>query len=1013
MAWLWLALFGAGMPSLHAFDAEAGLPLIHNYLARDINRPAHPVGAQLFDVVRGGDGAVYVAHSQGILRFDGSRWRSIELPRAAPALALTLAADGRVYYGAAGQFGYLDVDLDGQWFASELLVPGASPDAELGLVWPVFSDGEVVYFVTSTALLRLRHGQVERLADGETLHYGGASDGMVLIETDRGLARLDGDRLRMLNVDHGDSIEILGMVSDAPGQVLLLTRSELWRLSFGIDGAATLEREPTAIDEWLAAHSAYAMTRMPNGWLAIGTMRGGVVFLDPAHELVGWIGMDGGLRDSDVSSLAVDPYNGLWLLSPNVLSLVEFPGQLAVFDERSGVRGLLTSVARDRQRLYLGTSNGLLQLQPSSTAFARASFERVAGADGEIFQLLNTPSGLLVIGSNGLMLIGEGGELRPIDEDFAYAVAPPLSGDRVLYVGSDDHVRLIAWQEDAWKPLGRVAGLEVESMRLLRVGANTLWVGSDYQGLYRLEFERDSDGLPGLEPRIERYDEAHGLPAGMLLPALISGRLHVITVDGLYRPVGDPLRFERAPEFADALPSLPGGRIHGLTELGDGDLYLSHGDRVLNLRRDNRGQWQRRQSPLSRIPRGSRAAAFLRETSGAVWVVADDALYRHDPSVQLTIPPEPQAGLEALFQEQQGAELRAVGGSERQIAAGQAPRSVRFEFSSSSVVGADATEYRHRLHGLDRDWSPWGHADQREYTGLAPGQYRFELQTRDVFDNQSSAVSLQFVLAPPWYRAWYSWLIWLLLVALLIRALIWVRVRSIQQRARHLERLVAKKTEELRESSFTDALTSLRNRHYFKALIAAHRGRSAHALGNPPLARAREMLVLLIDIDHFKAVNDHHGHAIGDQVLRDIAGRLNGVLRVGDLCFRWGGEEFLILAQRQGQESGSGLIARLLDAVGSAPVGLSAGASLEVRVSIGWALCRIEARDPGQSMEAAIRLADEALYAAKDAGRNQAIGRLPADAVADTEAQQPSMQLDGLLEFRLRGRGPAGKLATP
>ncbi len=122
--------------------------------------------------------------------------------------------------------------------------------------------------------------------------------------------------------------------------------------------------------------------------------------------------------------------------------------------------------------------------------------------------------------------------------------------------------------------------------------------------------------------------------------------------------------------------------------------------------------------------------------------------------------------------------------------------------------------------------------------------------------------------------------------------------------------------------------------------------------------------IILLDLDHFKVVNDTHGHAVGDEVLKRLARRITRVLRADDYAFRWGGEEFLILVPGAHRESVINVTNKIAHAISSAPIGEQ---RLYVTVSIGVALHPLH----GSSPEDLLRHADIALYVAKAAGRNR------------------------------------------
>jgi diguanylate cyclase (GGDEF)-like protein len=131
--------------------------------------------------------------------------------------------------------------------------------------------------------------------------------------------------------------------------------------------------------------------------------------------------------------------------------------------------------------------------------------------------------------------------------------------------------------------------------------------------------------------------------------------------------------------------------------------------------------------------------------------------------------------------------------------------------------------------------------------------------------------------------------------------------------------------------------------------------------------------LLLIDVDHFKRINDQHGHAVGDTVLVEIAQRLRDTLRVEDLTVRWGGEEFLVVVHGLPADQVETLAQRLLAAIGERPVA-SGHERIDVTASIGFATFPLLPHRDALGWERAIDLVDRAMYLAKAHGRNRAYG---------------------------------------
>lgn len=189
------------------------------------------------------------------------------------------------------------------------------------------------------------------------------------------------------------------------------------------------------------------------------------------------------------------------------------------------------------------------------------------------------------------------------------------------------------------------------------------------------------------------------------------------------------------------------------------------------------------------------------------------------------------------------------------------------------------------------------------------------------------------------------------------------RARTQVRRKRYTDFLREKLDYSL-EMAVTDALTGLHNRRYMAGQLQAFVSRAA--LGGEPVS------VLVLDIDHFKAVNDGFGHDAGDEVLREFAVRLATNVRAVDLPCRLGGEEFVVVMPGTDMEDARRIAERIRRDVGSTPFRVMGGRELlTVTISIGVAACA----GPGDTPESLLKRADEGVYEAKAAGRDRVVAR--------------------------------------
>jgi two-component system cell cycle response regulator len=178
-------------------------------------------------------------------------------------------------------------------------------------------------------------------------------------------------------------------------------------------------------------------------------------------------------------------------------------------------------------------------------------------------------------------------------------------------------------------------------------------------------------------------------------------------------------------------------------------------------------------------------------------------------------------------------------------------------------------------------------------------------------------------------------------------------------RVKRLQDELRQRNEDLDRISRTDALTGLRNRRHVEEYLVK--------LTSLARRNAEPIAVLVIDIDHFKSVNDTHGHDAGDAVLREVAGRMLGSVRLEDMVGRWGGEEFLVVLPNTAAEGAAELAERLRQVVAETPCRVAEGEAVQVTISVG---CAASLMDDAGTL---VRSADAAMYEAKESGRNRVV----------------------------------------
>jgi len=331
------------------------------------------------------------------------------------------------------------------------------------------------------------------------------------------------------------------------------------------------------------------------------------------------------------------------------------------------------------------------------------------------------------------------------------------------------------------------------------------------------------------------------------------------------------------------------------------------------------------------------------------------------------------------------------------------PRDYSFslDFASLHFVAPERNQYAYMMEGLDKTWTRAGNRNTATYTTLPPGNYRF----RVIASNSDGSWNLQGAtlrirVLPPWWRQWWFLALSIGATGGLIYLLVRMRLRVLRNHNRLLEEMVAARTQELadaaenlRNLSLTDPLTGLSNRRYIYACMPedvaqVQRLQHAHATNNiERLKQNIDVLFVLVDMDHFKVVNDTHGHVAGDRVLQQLGEILRNAVRGTDTAVRWGGEEFLVVARSTARADATILPERIRSAVEAHPFDIGTTTPLKCTCSIGFSVFPfLPLETDSYSWEQIIDIADHCLYAAKHSGRNAWVGMIP-----DGSSQNPSL----------------------
>jgi len=922
------------------------------------------------------EGYLWFATWEGIVRYNGQEFRTFGRQNV-PEIkdngirSVSVGHSGNLILGTSR--GGVSV-LRGEKWQNYTTANGLSQDETMAAIED--RAGRIWVATESAGLNRISNGQVrvfnhkDGMPDGVLYTLTEDGNGAVWVGTREGLVRVEGER-----------VQLFGRAQGLP------------------DGAI------------------YSVQPAPQGGMYVGTQHGVYVGENGRFKI---LAKD--FPDEAIPSLQVDGNGELWIGTVNRGLMRYGQNGLEVFDTQSGLpNNRVASLFSDREGgIWVGTNAGLLRF--ADTPFVTLDTHNGL-SDDYVRSVLQGKDGTIWIGTARGLNRWRDGVVSRASESGSTDQVLSLEEDRdgSLWVGMYS-TGLQHWvngvPETSFAAGTGLPGNQVRAIKQTSDGA--LWVGTS-TGLVRRFAGKEQvftqkDGLPR-DFIISLHEAADGkLWVGTAngVAWFENGKFHALDISkleaaqdvfGMHEDADGTLWFAtdrgvvRYRDGKTAILSVHNGMpidtVFQMVTDNYGNFWLTSNSGVIYVRRDQANavldgrsktldyqQFAEADGMASAQCNGGAGPAALRAKDGSIWVatasgvaiVQPDQLSRY----QLAPPPVVIEGIRVDGHDANG---------KQELVLPPGTRKLELDYVSLSYRTPEQIRYRYRLEGFDNNWVERNQMRNAQYTNLPPGRYKFKVSAALRGSGWSpETATLNFEIQPRFYqRPWFLPLAGLLL-ALFLYGLYRARVANLEARERELSSIVADRTRDLslkndqleylnqtirqQSEAFevqarTDALTGLANRRSMDETLTVAFNDAAEK--NEPLCFG------LLDIDHFKRVNDNFSHDVGDAALRIVSkvmleemGRENVARWRGDeRVARWGGEEFALLFPGYDIAQARACAERLRRAIEA--VDCSAFApGLNITVSIG-----VAERTGLAHHERLVSRADQKLYEAKNAGRNR------------------------------------------
>jgi len=698
--------------------------------------------------------------------------------------------------------------------------------------------------------------------------------------------------------------------------------------------------------------------------LWVGTSRG-LYLVDTDQQVQHFLG------SADIRQLYLDHTQVLWISSRNFGVFKRDPFS-RVFEPHlfPGIESSVSLPERQLQSLQwlhstmaVSLEHQLLQFDPGNNSYQEIHFQsgqtptRISGlveAQGELWAAAD--SGLYRRNAAGLMQAVNLPEHLPADAELTS-----------LYQDKQGWLWFGLWEKGLvrWRP-----GAKAEDIQHFAIGTEAgdaiiqiqpdrdgLLLVTRFSGLYRLSF---STG------QVQRWhkgaDSAVSLPSDTLLCAEPSpqGGWWLCTDHGLFwldLVTNDSQLYSK-------LQGLPDQRVIAVKETEQGQVWVNTRQGVARFDRlTGRFQSFGNKDGLPALALGTRA--LLQADNGMLWIGSHQGLFRLDPQQLASTGVAARMVISKLEVDQK---VWPVSNNSQQnpIILPSESKRLHLNFSFLEYYYTELHQYQYRLLGVSEQWQPLGSQHQISFNNLPAGIYQFEV-TNSTFPTEANTARLYFQIPMPF---WQDNRLLMAASLLLMLAAWWLwhwRGKRLLHQNQRLNLLVSQRTqaladanEALAKQARTDFLTRLPNRLAFSEQF--------QRCQTYAVRWQRSMALVLLDIDHFKQINDLYGHDAGDYVLIQISQLLTQRLRKQDVAARWGGEEFILLLPETGVEGAVRLCEELRQSICQLSLNYQHH-HIQLTGTIG-----VVVHTPlSDDLEHWYSCADQALYQGKRSGRDRVV----------------------------------------
>ncbi len=733
--------------SINAFSQTNSIQLDGIPIRTHFDSEDYQGGIQSWDFSQSSDGLLYVANNNGLLEFDGNKWKIYNIPDATKIRTVMIDSKGVVYVGGQNQIGYFINTGSGFEFKS-LRQELKSANINISEIWKIFEFENKIYFNTEDKLITYSSAGIEEInSPGFLINSFMLNNRLICQFYDKGLFELKNGEYQALS-NTRSLTRLVAIYPNGKGYYFISEFGEVYEYDKSGKNLKTNLLESGTINE---------VIKLKNGDYAVGTQNNGLLILDSSFSTKHQFTKNRGITDRTVKSIYEDNFNNLWVALNNGIDYLKMSLPFNLINEELGVEGTGYDAQYFDNSVFLGTNNGLFQQHDTRVFSDENPFELIPGSEGQVNKISQINNELFLNHHKGAFII-EDKTLEQI-HDIGSWIFIKTNKPGLILGGDYKGIKYFEKNNNTWVSKADMPGLTESSRILVFENDSILWMSHGYRGVYRIELDENMQ----LKNDIEHFNQRHGFPSNILISAYkLDGKMIFTSERGIYNFNPKTLQFSRNTFFDEVL-----GEAHVSNIRSDGynSIYYIQNEEFGIIKEEKYGKYSKETSLFKHINKyisdDLQNISILNKNN--ILITAKDGFVHYDPSKKHSINKDFSTIIRSVkATKNQDSTFVDIPVKTKDLAISK-NQSIKIEYASPYYDGFEDLEYSYRLKPLDEKWSKWSSMNEKSYDHLPYGNYSFEVKALNIYGIESKVSEFSFQVITPWYATWTARLVFICL----------------------------------------------------------------------------------------------------------------------------------------------------------------------------------------------------------------------------------------------------------